>query len=279
MKKHLNLLIVCWLVGLFLPICQSFLEPMSVKSVTDVLEHCTSDSTPQIVKFLVLFLCVVIGSCIARALSAIIRGKLSALRISDLTIDLMKKVLFTRNDYLLQNEPEKIVRRISRDTETATSYHISLWIDAPFALIGLVLSVWLMFFGSPEFLERDFNLSHQQGNVLLATVIVFHLCCAQHKNLRTAAETLGILRGDVICNLGDYSIRKRPDDFDLLIRVLKAAQNQEKLLVVARKIGDAYKILRFRLPSGSMGCQIVDLFTFKSEYKAIAKALEQAEEK
>ena len=172
MRKHLNLLMVCWLVGLFLPICQSFLEPMSVKSVTDVLEHCTSDSTPQIVKFLLLFLCVVIGGCIARALSAIIRGKLSALHISDWTIGLMQKVLFTRNDYLLQNEPEKIVRRISRDTETATSYRISIWVDAPFAVVGLALSTWLMFFGSPEFLERDFNFSHQQGNILLATIIV-----------------------------------------------------------------------------------------------------------
>ena len=58
MKKYLNLLIVCWLIGLFLPICQSFLEPMTLKSVTDVLEHCKPDSAPQIVKYLVLFLFV-----------------------------------------------------------------------------------------------------------------------------------------------------------------------------------------------------------------------------
>lgn len=172
MKKHLNLLIVCWLIGLFLPICQSFLEPMTLKSVTDVLEHCKPDSAPQIVKYLVLFLFVAIGGCAARALSAVIRGKLSALHVSDWTIDLMKKVLFTRNDYLLQNEPEKIVRRISRDTEAATSYRLSLWVDAPFAVIGLAMTLWLMFFGSPEFLEAHLNLAHQQGNVLLASVIV-----------------------------------------------------------------------------------------------------------
>lgn len=172
MKKHLNLLFVCWAVGLFLPICQSFLEPMTLKSVTDALEHCKPDSTPQIVKFLFLFLCVTIGGCAARALSAVIRGKLSALHVSDWTLELMKKVLFTRNDYLLQNEPEKIVRRISRDTETATSYRLSLWVDAPFAVIGLAMTLWLMFFGSPEFLEASLNLAHQQGNVLLASVIV-----------------------------------------------------------------------------------------------------------
>ena len=172
MKKHLNLLVVCWVVGLFLPICQSFLEPMTLKSVTEALEHCNPESAPQIVKYLVLFLFVAIGGCAARALSAVIRGKLSALHVSDWTIDLMKKVLFTRNDYLLQNEPEKIVRRIARDTETATSYLLSLWVEAPFALIGLGMTSWLMFFGSPEFLETSLKLAHQQGNILLATVIV-----------------------------------------------------------------------------------------------------------
>lgn len=172
MKKHLNLLIVCWLIGLFLPICQSFLEPMTLKSVTDVLEHCKPDSAPQIVKYLVLFLFVAIGGCAARALSAVIRGKLSALHVSDWTIDLMKKVLFTRNDYLLQNEPEKIVRRVARDTETATSYLLSLWVDAPFAILGLCMTSWLMFLGSPKFLETGLNLAHQHGNILLATVIV-----------------------------------------------------------------------------------------------------------
>ena len=96
---------------------------------------------------------------------------------------------------------------------------------------------------------------------------------------RTPAETLGILRGDVICGLGDYSIRQKPDDFDLLIQMLKVTQNQEKLLVVARKDGAIYKILRLKLPHGSIGCQIVDLFTFKTEYDAIVKALEQDGEK
>lgn len=172
MKKNLRLLFICWMIGMFLPICQSFLEPMALKSVTDTLEHCTPDDTVQIVKFLFLFLCVTIGGCIARALSTIIRAKLSALHISNWTIDLMKKVLFTKNDYLLKNEPEKIVHRISRDTETVTNYRISLWIDAPFTVVGLTIALWLMFFGSPHFIDECLNLAHQQGNVLLASIIV-----------------------------------------------------------------------------------------------------------
>lgn len=65
------------------------------------------------------------------------RGKLSAMHDSERIIELMKKVLFTQNDCLLENEPEKIVRRISRDTDMVTSYQLSLWIDAPFAVLGL----------------------------------------------------------------------------------------------------------------------------------------------
>ncbi len=172
MRKHLNLLIICWVIGVFLPICQSFIEPMALKSVTDVLAHCKPDSASHIVKLMLLFLCAVIGNVVARAFSSVIRGKLSVIQISDWTIRLMKKILFTRNDFLLQNEPEKVVRRISRDTETATTYNLSLWVDAPLAVLGLMISVYLMYFGSPYFLESNFNFAHQQGNALLASVII-----------------------------------------------------------------------------------------------------------
>ena len=169
MKKHIFLLLVCWLVGLFMPITRSFIEPTTMNGITATLQHCTSDSAPRIMLFLGLFLFVEIGLCVARALSAIMRGRLAALHDSEWTIQLMKKVLFTRNSYLLQNEPEKIVRRIARDTDTVTTYKMSLWLDAPFALLGLLLSLWLMYFGSPDFLA---GLAQQKGNVLLATIVV-----------------------------------------------------------------------------------------------------------
>lgn len=169
MKKHLNLLIVCWLVGVFMPITRSFIEPTTMNGITDVLQNCTNESVSRIVLFLCLFLLVEIGVCLVNALSAIVRCRLAAMRNSERTIELMKKVLFTRNDYLLENEPEKIVRRISRDTETVTSYHLSLWTDAPFAILGLSLALWQMFLGSPEFIS---GLAHQKGNAMLATIIV-----------------------------------------------------------------------------------------------------------
>ena len=148
MKKYLNLLIVCWAVGLFLPITRSLVEPITMNGITAALKNITSESALQIIRFLGLFLFVEIGACILGALSAILRNRLSAKYISERTIDLMKKVLFTRNDYLLRNEPEKIVRRISRDTETVAFYQLSLWIDAPFAIIGLSLALWQMSYSS-----------------------------------------------------------------------------------------------------------------------------------
>lgn len=169
MKKHLNLLVACWLVGAFMPITRAFIEPTTMNGITDVLQHSTGESAPRIILFLGLFLLVEMGISIARALSLILRGRLAALHDAEWVIELLRKVLFAKNDYLLENEPEKIVRRISRDTETVTSYHLSLWTDAPFAVLGLLLAVWQMFFGSPEFIA---GLARQKGSVMLATVIV-----------------------------------------------------------------------------------------------------------
>ena len=169
MNKHLKLLTACWLVGIFMPFMRSFIEPTTMNGLTDTLTNITSRTTTEIILYLGLFIFVEMGSCFTNALSAIARNRLSATHNSERTIDLMKKVLYTKNDYLLKNEPEKIVRRISRDTETVTSYQLSLWTDAPFAIIGLTLALWQMFFGSPEFIS---GMAHQKGSPLLATIIV-----------------------------------------------------------------------------------------------------------
>ena len=55
MKKHLNLLVACWLVGAFMPITRAFIEPTTMNGITDVLQHSTGESAPRIILFLWLF--------------------------------------------------------------------------------------------------------------------------------------------------------------------------------------------------------------------------------
>ena len=99
MKKHLNLLVACWLVGAFMPITRAFIEPTTMNGITDVLQHSTGESAPRIILFLGLFLLVEMGISIARALSLILRGRLAALHDAEWVIELLRKVLFARNDY------------------------------------------------------------------------------------------------------------------------------------------------------------------------------------
>ncbi len=169
MRKHFKLLVISWIIGVFMPITRSFIEPSTMNGITDALQNCVPGDASRILMFLGLFLFVEIGVCVARVLSDIVRNKLSATHDAEWMVELMQKVLFTRNDYLLGNEPEKIVRRIERDTETVTAYHLSFWIDAPFALFGMMLALWQMYFGSPGFIS---NMVHQKGNAYLATIIV-----------------------------------------------------------------------------------------------------------
>ena len=126
MKNHILLTLSCWIVGLLTLIIQSIIEPLTLKSVTFTLENYMTESSAKIIVFAILFFITNVGLCILNATSQIIKDRLTAFAISDWTIRLMRKVLFTGSDYLQKNEPEKIVNRISRDTATALDYKISI---------------------------------------------------------------------------------------------------------------------------------------------------------
>ena len=152
-------------------IIQSIIEPLTLKSVTFTLENYMTEGSAKIIAFAFLFFITNVGLCILNAVSQIIKDRLTAFAISDWTIRLMRKVLFTGSDYLQKNEPEKIVNRISRDTATALDYKISVLLDTPLTFAGVLISAYTMFFGSFGFLEH-LGFAAQKGNVLLATIIV-----------------------------------------------------------------------------------------------------------
>ncbi|MCQ2262586.1 MAG: hypothetical protein MJZ42_05465, partial [Bacteroidales bacterium] len=154
MKRHTLLFVLCWLIGLFLIILQTIVEPATMKSATATLQNVTTESGPRIVLFAVLFFITHFGYCVCAALAQILREKLNAHAVADWTIALMRKVIFSRGDFLARNEPEKIVSRISRDTETLTDQRISLKIELPLTLAGFVVVLYTMYFGSFDFLVR-----------------------------------------------------------------------------------------------------------------------------
>lgn len=160
-----------WIIGLSILIIQSIIEPLTLKSVTFTLENHATEGGAKIITFASLFFVTNVGLCLLTAVSQVIADRLSTFAISDWTIRLMKKILFTDNDFLQKNEPEKIVNRISRDTATALEYKISALFDAPFTFAGVFISAYTMFSGSFGFLER-LGFAPQKGNVLLATIII-----------------------------------------------------------------------------------------------------------
>lgn len=171
MRNHALLMFSGWIIGLSILIIQSIIEPLTLKSVTFTLENHATEGGAKIITFASLFFVTNVGLCLLTAVSQVIADRLSTFAISDWTIRLMKKILFTDNDFLQKNEPEKIVNRISRDTATALEYKISALFDAPFTFAGVFIAAYTMFSGSFGFLER-LGFAPQKGNVLLATIII-----------------------------------------------------------------------------------------------------------
>ena len=75
--------------------------------------------------------------------------------------------------------------------------------------------------------------------------------------LNSAAALKGVKEGDVWCRLGAYDITKTSNVLDV-IKPMQVARNEEKTLVVARKVEDVYKIYSFQFPVGLMGIEIAD---------------------
>lgn len=171
MNKQITLFCLCGLIGLVLIVLQTIVEPATMKSATATLQNVTPESGPRIAIFAILFFITHIGYCAFSALSQILREKLNAHIVAEWTIALMRKVIFSRGDFLTQNEPEKIVSRISHDTETLTDDHIALKIELPLTLAGFLIVLYTMYFGSFDFLVR-LGCDAQKGNPILATTLL-----------------------------------------------------------------------------------------------------------
>ena len=88
----------------------------------------------------------------------------------------------------------------------------------------------------------------------------------------SAAEKLGVKEGDVLCRLGSYDILNS-ENYSDVTAAIQTSRNQEKELIVARKVGEEYEIHAFKFPIGLMGIRVEekklsDFDKLKKAYKA-----------
>lgn len=172
MKKYWKTFVLCWGIGLGLVALQTVIEPMSMNNITGLLKDISGDQTKLLIKLLAYFCTATILICLGSMFDSILRQKLNALISTDLSLKLMSSVLYTHNSFLLNNEPERIVSRISRDAGDYTEFKVSTLLEIPLVLIGLIATCYMMFFGSFACLESIGFVQEQKGNILLACIII-----------------------------------------------------------------------------------------------------------
>lgn len=172
MKKYWKTFVLCWCIGLGLVVLQTVIEPMSMNNITGLLKDISGAQTSTLVKLLAYFCAATILICVGTMFDSILRQKLNALISTDLSLKLMSSVLYAHNSFLLNNEPERIVSRISRDAGDYSDFKVSTLLEIPLVLIGFTVTCYMMFFGSFACLESIGFIQEQKGNVLLACIII-----------------------------------------------------------------------------------------------------------
>ena len=83
---------------------------------------------------------------------------------------------------------------------------------------------------------------------------------------------------DVWCEFGAYRLRDDGDFRPVFSSVRENAQ-KEKRLIVARKVGDGYKILSFDFPAGPMGICFDEKKVNGHDFEKIQKAYREYQDK
>lgn len=172
MRKYWKTFVLCWGIGLALVVLQTVIEPMSMNNITGILKDFSGNQTSTLIKLLAYFCVATILICLGTMSDSILRQKLNALISTDLSLNLLRSVLYAHNSFLLNNEPERIVSRISRDAGDYSEFKVSTLLEIPLVLIGFIATCYMMFFGSFSCLESLGFVQEQKGNILLACIII-----------------------------------------------------------------------------------------------------------
>ena len=172
MKTKLIPFVIYGLLGCFTLLLQSVIEPVATNGITQLLTNPTNEQALRLFDLLVLFCLCIIGMPICDSLSNVLKEVLEGRYVKTKTMQLMRKILFTSNDYFLKNDPESIVNTMSHDIETYAQFFITLLLDIPLIIIGLMITIATMYCGSWSGLSQFGFPSEQKGNVILATIVL-----------------------------------------------------------------------------------------------------------
>lgn len=120
--------------------------------------------------------------------------------------------------------------------------------------------------------KPDGAISNTEYSDVSGKVIVLHqVIMSVEVIVNSMAAKLGIREGDIWCRLGTYDIVKMGDGCDIK-KAVQTCRDMEKVLVVARKVGNSYEIHSFRFPVGIMGIvfgnrNITDFDKLEQAYK------------
>ncbi len=171
-RRHGYFPLFCWLLGATTLLFQA-LQPVVLNNITNTLTVGEFQETRIQALYVLLggYLVLTFGTFMIDVVQFIVSEYWKSRIIFADTMELYRRIVYTNPDFNQDNEPEKIVKRIERDVLLCVAFTVQCVMAIPMVVPGLVISAWLMFFGSSECFEW-LGLTDQKGNALLATVII-----------------------------------------------------------------------------------------------------------
>lgn len=163
-------IILYWIIGLSLIVVQCLCEPMALKSVADVLQ-CDQIEVRKLIGYLAFLLISTFASPIVKVVSNVIRERLVAQRVKELTSCVMTRLLRSDGSYFVAHNSDALIVQFSADRERCSSVYWSMVLDFPVAFVALLVMAMMMFTGSFAWLER-LGFVHLEGNWILALVVL-----------------------------------------------------------------------------------------------------------
>lgn len=107
----------------------------------------------------------------------IAKNTLSSQLAFDISTTLLKRVFLTTPQFFINNEPERITERISRDSQLVAEKRVELLVSFPFVVFKFALSILIMFCGTEYILHKlpiltHFGFSTLHGNTTLGAIII-----------------------------------------------------------------------------------------------------------
>lgn len=163
-------LVVGWIIGGLTIIMQSIIEPIAMNNIIVVLKDGGNGITNIFLLIVIYFISVIFAFIMNLIVNILKRMIVFAQNANDVH-GLMTRVLCAENEDIKKHAPEQMVTRLSRDVLDYAEFKVSATIESPLVVLGLIVTCFMMFVGSPDFLSK-MGIMQQHGNIVLGSVII-----------------------------------------------------------------------------------------------------------